>query len=82
MQLATRLLLTSLLALVACGNNNGNGDDDGNGDAGSGNLDCGYTEMSDATNNAMSEASGLTVATESVLCGQVDTGHFGSGVAD
>jgi hypothetical protein len=86
MQLATRLLLTSLLALAACSHNNSNGDDDGNGDAGSGsgsgsgaNLNCQYTEMSDATNNTTPEASGLTVTTQAVLCGQVDIGHFGSG---
>jgi hypothetical protein len=83
MQLATRLLLTLTLALAACSHNNGNNGDD-TGDAGSGSGSgsasaCDYTEMADGTNDTTAEATGQTVATRTVLCGQVDTGHFGSG---
>ncbi|HEY1811442.1 MAG TPA: hypothetical protein VGG74_03745 [Kofleriaceae bacterium] len=81
MQIVTRLVLVCSLALAACSHNN-NGDDD-NGDAGSGGsnsaLNCDYTEMSDAGNSTTAEATGQTLATRTVLCGNVDTGHYGSG---
>ncbi len=46
--------------------------------------ECDYTELSDATNATMLEATGLTVDVTRTICGQVDSGHFSaaSGTVD
>jgi hypothetical protein len=82
----TRSVGLALFAVVvAChSNNNGNGVDAPPPDAAP--LPCDYTEMSDATNAATPEATGVTIGAQNkVLCGQVDMGHYGSagsGVVD
>ncbi len=44
--------------------------------------ECDYTELSDATNATMLEATGLTVDVTRTICGQVDSGHFSAGTVD
>jgi hypothetical protein len=81
----TRSVALVLFVLAACGNNSGNGNGDGGngGDGGSNGPDafvaCDYTESMDGTNATTPEATGVTIGAQNkTLCGQVDTGHFGS----